>query len=217
MKEIQLNIPSSWREVTVAKFSELAAISNDNPFESTVRILSTLTDTPEEEIRKLSALSLENAGMSQKLSFLAKAPVPDIPCEKIRLDGKYYTVCLYPAKWTAGQYLDYTSVLQMPEIKKVAKLIACFTVPEGKEYGKEYEFDDVVDAINDNMPITQALGYANFFALQLKSFAKALRDFSARKKKKSTRRQGSLLKKARKKAISEASTQSGTPSSSSTR
>ncbi len=216
MKELEIKIPTSWKEVTVAKFNELAAISNENPFESTVRILSILSDIPDDEIRKLSALTLENAGMSQKLSFLSRQPVPDVPCEKIMLDGKYYKVCLYPAKWTAGQYLDYTSVLQMPEIKKVAKLIACFTVPEGKEYGKDYEFDDVVDTINENMPITQALGYANFFALQLKSFAKALRDFSARKKKKSTRRQGSRLKKAQKKAISEASTQSGTPSSSST-
>lgn len=209
MKEIQLSIPSSWKEITVAQFSELATVSTENPYENTVRILSILSDTPEEEIRKLSALALENAGMSEKLSFLAKAPVPDIPCEKIRLGGKYYKVCLYPAKWTAGQYLDYTSVLQLPEIKKIPKLIACFTVPEGMEYGKGYEFDEVVDAINDNMPITQALGFTDFFALQLKSFAKALTDFSARKKKRLTRRQANRMRN-RKQA---ASTQNGTASS----
>lgn len=213
MNEIELKVPTSWKEVTVAKFSELAAISNENPFESTVRILSVLSDTPDDEIRKLSALALENAGVNSKLSFLTKQPIPDVPCEKITLNGKRYKVNLYPAKWTAGQYLDYTAALQMPESKKVARLIACFTVPEGLEYGKGYDFDETVDAINENMPITQALGFSSFFQLQLHAFAKALKAYSEKKKKRSTRRQGSRLKKVQKKEISTASTQNGTASS----
>lgn len=191
-------------------FDELAQISTENPYENTVRILSVLSDTPDDEIRKLPAMALENAGMSQKLSFLMKAPVPDVPCEKITLNRKYYKVCLYPAKWTAGQYLDYTSVLQMPENKKIAKLVACFMVPEGMEYGNGYEFDNVVNEIYKYMPITTALGYADFFALQLKSFAKALKDFSARKKKRLTRRQANRMKRKARRADS---TPSGTTSS----
>lgn len=210
MKEISLNIPSGWREVTVETFDELARISTENPYENTVRILSVLSDTPDDEIRKLPAMALENAGMSQKLSFLTKAPVPDVPCEKITLNGKYYKVCLYPAKWTAGQYLDYTSVLQMPENKKIAKLVACFMVPEGMEYGNGYEFDDVVNEIYKYMPITTALGFSSFFQLQLKSFAKALKDFSARKKKRLTRRQANRMKRKARRADS---TPSGTTSS----
>lgn len=213
MKEVQLSIPTSWREVSVAKFNELATISNDNPFESTVKILSILSEVPEDEIRGLSATALEDAGLNSKLAFLSKNPIPDVPTSKMLLDGKYYNLSLYPQKWTAGQYLDYTAVLQMPDNKKIAKLIACFMVPEGKEYGKDYDFDEIVDTINDKMPITTAIGYANFFALQLKSFGKALEDFSARKKKKSTRRQANRSKKSQ---SQEASTQSGTPSSSST-
>lgn len=207
MKEYNISVPSSWDEITLEMFDGIA-LAEGNPYDKTIEILNVLTGIPENELKNMPAIVLESSGINEKLSFLAKEPRKKMPQEKITLNGSNFIVNLYPAKWTAAQYLDYNSVLASGERKKLARIIACFTVPEGKKYGEDYDFDKVVDTIYEFMPVTLAMGYAGFFQLQLTSFVKALSAYSERKKKKLTRRQVSRLYK---KSQKEASTQSGIP------
>lgn len=209
MKELELNIPESWDEITLEMFDEISNLEG-NPYDNTIHILETITGADSEDIKKLPAIYLESSGINKKLSFLASEPKKRVPSEKLTLNGIEYKVNLYPAKWTAAQYLDYTAVLQGGPNKKMAKLIACFTVPSGKKYGEDYDFDKVVDEIFHYMPVTVALGYAGFFQLQLSSFAKALTAYSMKRRKRLTRRQESRLFRRR---LKEASTKSGTHSS----
>ena len=207
-KELNINVPSSWDEVTLEMFDVITA-EESNPYEKTVSILEILTGLPKDEVRNLPAVVLENAGINQKLSFMMKEPRKKMPVEKLTLNGKRYDMSLYPAKWTAAQYLDYNAVLGGGPQKKMAKLVACFMVPEGKKYGEGYDFDRLVDEIYEHMPITVAMGYASFFQLQLTSFVKALSAYTEKKKKRLTRRRASrLLKRSQK----EVSTTSGIPS-----
>ena len=207
-KELNINVPSSWDEISLEMFDVITS-EKDNPYEKTVCLLEILTGLPKDEVMSLPAVFLENAGINQKLSFMMKEPRKRMPEEKLTLNGKRYTVSLYPEKWTAAQYLDYNAVLGGGDSKKMARLIACFTVPEGMKYGEGYDFNKLVEEIYEHMPITVAMGYASFFQLQLSSYVKALRAYTARKKRKSTRRRASrLFKKNRK----EASTTSGIPS-----
>lgn len=209
MKEITLNIPDSWHEVSIKNFTRLTALSGKNPFEDVLVIISILSDEDIDDIRKLPATWLETNDISKRLSFLSKEPEKVMPSEKIELNGEEYDVALYPGQWTAAQYLDYNAVLNEEGPKKIARLIACFTIPAGKKYGEDYDFDHVVDEIFEYMPITIALGYSSFFRLQLKSFAKAIQRYTEKKKKRLTRRRaGRLYKKAGKEAL----TQSGTAS-----
>lgn len=209
MKQLELNIPESWDEITLEMFDEISNLEG-NPYDNTVKILEAITGTDAAELKKIPAIYLESSGINQKLMFLTKEPKKRIPNENLTLNGKEYKVCLYPAKWTAAQYLDYTAVLQGGAQKKMAKLIACFTIPSGKKYGEDYDFDKVVDEIYHNMPITVALGYAGFFQLQLSSFAKALTAYSMKRKKRLTlRRENRLYRKS----LREASTKSGIHSS----
>ena len=194
MTELNFSIITSWSEVTLEMFDQITQVTG-TPYEQIPKLLSILSSATEDDIRSVPVLLLDSAGVSEKLSFLSKQPKKMMPAEKITLKGKKYNMSLYPAKWTAGQYLDYSSVMSADTDRKFAKLIACFCVPEGKKYGEDYDFDEVVNIIYKNMSIEQALGYADFFALQLKSFAGALRDFSARKKNRLTLRQERKLKK----------------------
>lgn len=209
MKEYNISVPSSWDEITLEMFDGIS-LAEGNPYDKTIEILNVLTGIPENELKNMPAVVLESSGINEKLSFLAKEPRKKMPQEKITLNGNNFIVNLYPAKWTAAQYLDYNSVLASGERKKLAKIIACFTVPEGKKYGEDYDFDKVVDTIYEFMPVTIAIGYASFFQLQLTSFVKALSAYSERKKKRLTRRQANRLSK---KVQKEVSTQSGIPSS----
>lgn len=207
MKELNITIPSSWDEITLEMFDRIAA-AEGNPFEKTIEILNVLTGLSTEKLRSLPATVFEGTGLNAKLAFLSTEIRKRMPQEKYVTKSNTYIVSLYPNKWSAAQYLDYNTVLSGDVTKKLARLIACFTIPEGHKYGDGYDFEQVVDDIYENMPVTLAMGYAGFFQLQLTSFAKALSAYSERKKKRLTRRQANRLSK---KAQKEDSTQSGTP------
>lgn len=206
MKEITLNIPSSWHEVSIKNFTRLMTLSGKNPYEDTLIIISILSGEDVDSIRKLPATWFESYKIAEKLAFLQKDPPQVMPLDKFEINGNKYNVALNPSKWTAAQYLDYNAVLNESGSNKIARLIACFSVPEGKKYGEDYDFDHVVNEIFEYMPITIALGYSSFFHLQLKSFTKAIQRYTEKKKKRLTRRRvGRLFRKAEKGA----STQSG--------
>lgn len=213
MKEISFEIISSWSEVTLEMFDQITQITGENPYEKIPKLLSILSTLSEDEIKALPALTLQQIALTDKLEFLTKEPKPEMPAEKITLSGKKFNVSLYPAKWTAGQYLDYTSVTGVDTDRKLAKIIACFCIPEGHKYGDDYDFDDVIKVIYKNMSIEQALGYASFFQLQLTAFERALVSYSVKKQERLIRK---MEKKMRKKYRS-GSTPSGIHSSSSTR
>lgn len=196
MKEINFNIVTAWSEVTLEMFDQISQITGE-PHEQVPKLLSILSNASEEDILSIPAGKFESLGINQKLSFLAKAPRKALPMAKIEICGKKFNVSLYPQKWTAGQYLDYSSIIGTETDKKIAKLIACFCVPEGHRYGEDYDFDEVVNLIYKNIDIETALGYAGFFQLQLTAFEKALKDYSGKRKKRSTRRQERQSKKTR--------------------
>jgi hypothetical protein len=208
MKELNFTMPSSWDEVTLEMFDVITS-NEENPYEKIQDILEILTGLPKSEIKELPATVLESAEINKKLSFMTKEPRKRMPVEKLTLNGKRYVMSLYPAKWTAAQYLDYNAVLGGGPQKKMAKLVACFCVPEGKKYGEGYDFDRLVDEIYEHMPVTVAMGFSSFFQLQLTSYVKALSAYTEKKKKKSTRKPASRLKR---KSLRQDSTTSGTPS-----
>lgn len=195
---INTTIPKSWSDISLKKFEELVNVmdsENNNPYETSARIIAVLTDAPYEEIRKWPVSVLQSSELSGALEFIKKDPKKRMPSESITLGGKKYKINLYPQKWTAGQWLDYTSVSkEESNIGKMARLIACFIVPEKCEYGKGYDFDRLVKTINENMDVETALGLTGFFQLVFDAFKNSLLDYSDRelkKLKKSTRRQGS--------------------------
>lgn len=213
MKEISFEIISSWSEVTIEMFDQITQITGENPYERIPKVLSILSTLSEDEIKALPALTLQQVALTKKLEFLAKEPKPEMPAEKITLGGKKYKLSLYPAKWTAGQYLDYTSIIGVETDRKLAKIVACFCIPEGHNYGDGYDFDEVIKAVYKHMTITQALGYAGFFQLQLTALERALVSCSMKKQERLIRK---LEKKMKRKTRHAGSMSNGIHSSSST-
>lgn len=194
----EVNIPKGWHDVSLKKFEELATVlekSEGNPYEMTARTIAVLTGLDYEEVRKWPVSVLNSADLTKAMEFVTKEPLKRMPAEELTLNGKKYDVHLYPQKWTAGMWLDYTAVMKDENtIGKVARLIACFTVPKGKQYGEGYDYDEVVKDVSEHVDIETALGMAGFFQLVLVSYVKALSLYSERemrKLRKSTRRQES--------------------------
>lgn len=184
---MEITIPGSWGEVSIAKVTELNNAlekAGENPYEISAAIIAVLSDVPLNEVRKWPVSVMNSPEMKKALEFTGTEPKKRMPSESIKINGRKYTVHLYPQKWTAGMWLDYTSAAKMEnDVKKMARMIACFTVPEGMEYGEGYDFDKVVDEINDHMDIETAYGMTSFFQLTLASFVKALSLYSEREMK----------------------------------
>lgn len=204
----EVNIPKGWHEVSLKKFEELSTVidkSSGNPYEITARTIAVLTGLDYETIRKWPVSVLNSTELAKSLRFVTTEPQKRMPDDTVILGGKMYKVFLYPQKWTAGQWLDYTSVMKDENTNaKLARIIACFVVPKGCEYGEGYEYDDVVKAINENIDIETALGMAGFFQLEFSAFVKALLAYSERKTKRLKRsirkqenRSSKKLKKSR--------------------
>lgn len=184
---IETKLPKSWSEVSLAKFEELSKAmteSQDNPWIITAKMISVLSDTDYTEVKNWPVSVLQSSELVKALEFVKHEPKKRMPQETITLGGKQYDLYLYPQKWSAGQWLDYTTISKdESEIMKMSRLIACFTVPKGKQYGKDYDFDTVVKAIDENMDIETALGLSGFFQLQFGAFTKALLAYSGKKVK----------------------------------
>lgn len=183
--EYQVKIPSGWNEVSLRMFNDLNEAmkkAGGNPYQISLESISILCDIPLDEVKSWPVNSFKTSGLQEALKFVLEKPKKAIPSEKIKLNGKEYNVCLYPQKWTAGQYLDYTTVMSMENVSdQMARILACFIVPKGCEYGKGYDFEDLVNEINDNMDIETALGISDFFLLEFSSFVKALTRYSEKK------------------------------------
>ena len=184
---MNIEVPTSWNEVTLKQFDKLLEISNNKDLtiaEREIRLIATLTNTDISVIQNLDAPSFQN--ISNNLSFLNTKPEKRVPVDSFVLNGKDYHADLAPVNWTAGQFLDYKVLAGEDIDKKAARLIACFVYPEGAAYNDgSYDVEDVVNDINEYMTVSEVTGFTDFFMLQYVAYAKALLAYSERKIKRS--------------------------------
>ena len=184
---MNIEVPTSWNEVTLKQFDKILEISNNKDLtiaEREIRLIATLTNTEISVIQNLDAPSFQN--ISNKLSFLNTKPEKRVPVDSFVLNGKDYHADLTPVNWTAGQFLDYKVLAGEDIDKKAARLIACFVYPEGAAYNDgSYDVEDVVNDINEYMTVSEVTGFTDFFMLQYVAYAKALLAYSERKIKRS--------------------------------
>ena len=184
---MNIEVPTSWNEVTLKQFDKILEISNNKDLtiaEREIRLIATLTNTEISVIQNLDAPSFQN--ISNKLSFLNTKPEKRVPVDSFVLNGKDYHADLAPVNWTAGQFLDYKVLAGEDIDKKAARLIACFVYPEGAAYNDgSYDVEDVVNDINEYMTVSEVTGFTDFFMLQYVAYAKALLAYSERKIKRS--------------------------------
>ena len=103
-----------------------------------------------------------------ELSFLRQSPQPRPQCPKtITIDKEVYESIRDIKKLTAGQYIDYQSLLKSEDFYSIIpNILAIFFVPKGKDYGKGYDIMDEVEKIRNNISIGFALDVCFFFQMQ---------------------------------------------------
>lgn len=166
---------NSYKTLTLGKFMELQKIdwASMEEIDVQVKMLSVLSDMDEDEILKLPLE--EYSKMVNKTSFLLKQPEisKNIP-DKIKINDKTYVLVKDIKKMTAGQYIDYQQYLAANDINfYLPYILSCFIIPKGKTYG-DYDVDEVVDMLKNNISVEEALSISGFFMKKFRTSIKAI-------------------------------------------
>lgn len=183
----------NWDEISIKKFDEIknALKTNfNNELEANLAMLSILCDVDIQEIENLPLT--EFSKLLKQTDFIVKMPKVEIK-DKYVINGKKYNVCLSVNKMTTAQYIDYQTFGKDIE-GNLKNLVSVFLIPEGKKYG-EYDLENVIDELYNNMPIADAYSVCFFFTLQLQSLTKVTLSYLERKIRKEMKKEKNKMRK----------------------
>lgn len=158
----------NWKDITLGQFSKLNGLD-----------LNELSDqiTAGEILLDIDAGNMTWNEFNKKLKELdfLKEPCPAVLVrDKYVIRGTKYD-CLYKLnEMSVSRFMDFQNLTKTGDM---IKILGCFLVPEGKEYG-----DDIEKVYEDlyYMSVVDAFAITNFFQLQFKVCCKTLKDYSVK-------------------------------------
>ena len=162
----------TYYDLTIEKYQRMmeALEETGDELAAQATLLAILDDCPVDDILDLplSAYKAKAAG----LSFLGEPLNPKPVCPKTLAIGKeVFEAVRDVRKFTAGQYIDYNTLIKSEDFNQVIhNVLACFFVPKGKDYGKDYDIMEVAEKIRRNVSIGFAMDVCFFFSKEVNSF-----------------------------------------------
>ena len=162
----------TYYDLTIDKYLQIKeALENaEDDLNTQVTLLSIINECTEDEL-----LDLPLGEYHKKvgdLAFLSESPQPRPNCPKtIKIDGEVYETVRDVKKFTAGQYIDYVTLIKNEDFyATIPNILACFFIPKGKDYGKDYDIMEVAKKIRYNVSIGLAMDVCFFFSNEINSF-----------------------------------------------
>lgn len=153
----KVNVPTSWDEVTLKQFEQLAKLEDDKSVNEIIKILTGLTD---EQLNELPLQFVEE--ISAHLAFLSLQPTKEVKNEVI-IDNVKYSIN-YMDKLKYGEYVELNNIIDADPYNYSAMLtILCRQ--EGELYNDYFianKFKDRVKMFN-NTSVNQILPLIAFF------------------------------------------------------
>lgn len=157
----------TYYDLSIDKYLQMKKVleecMEEDELETQVKLLCILYECSEDELLDLPLDEYKKK--VSELSFLSEPVQTNSKCPKsIIIDGVTYE-CEYDIKkFTAGQYIDYQSLIKSNDFYSVIpNLLAVFFIPKGKDYGKDYDIMEVAEKIRYNVSIGLALDVCFFF------------------------------------------------------
>lgn len=155
----------TYYDLTIDKYIQIREVFEniEDELDTQVAVLSIINECTEDEL-----LDLPLAEYHKKvadLAFLSEPFVPRPNCPKsITIDKEVYEAVRDIKKFTAGEYIDYNSLIKSEDFYSVLpNILACFFIPKGKDYGKGYDIMEVAEKIRYNVSIGLAMDVCFFF------------------------------------------------------
>lgn len=167
---MQNTIKKSWRDVSIDEYFELVDKLNDPELEETdkeVIKLSFINNIPEDNIWDLKIdefrkLQIESLWMND---FKIQE---DVKFKSLDINGSKYKIDTNLQNFTVAQYIDFQTFFpkRKENPKILGNILACFIIPQGKDYASDYDISELVKIINTNLDILTANEIMFFFLKQ---------------------------------------------------
>jgi hypothetical protein len=130
------------------------------------------------------------------LDFLKKE-LPKVSLKKeYIIKGVKYKCNANISDVTGSQYLDYTNYLKENKgIENFAKLVSVFLIPEGKKYNTDYDIDELIDSIEEEMKIVDINAISFFLQRQYNAYISTITVYSIQTMKKMLKKEVDPMKK----------------------
>ncbi len=171
---------TNYHELTVGKYEAIMEAQHrhaDNINRRNLAILSILTGRPEDELLDMKVPQFRK--LMDKAAFLRR-PLRSAPVRKsYTLGDMTLRVVADIDKMTTAQYIDFQTLAKASD-DRLAELLSCFLLPEGRRYNVDYDIAEVHHAIREHMSATDAHGLlAFFFRTSHRSMLSTLRSSAA--------------------------------------
>lgn len=169
-----MKIKERWSDITIAEYERIVDIikGTDDEIERLTGVISVLSGIDENEIADMPIAEIARIG--QKLDFLNSFDFnKNATYKTLVIDGE--TLVLAVKDMTVAQYVDFQATWNA-ETKDLARIISICYVPKGKTYNKDYDIEELINKIRNNVSIDKANSIGFFL---LKRFGK-LTNFTVR-------------------------------------
>ena len=162
-----MKIKDKWSDVTIAEYERIVYIINstDDEIERLTGVISVLSGVDENEIADMPIAEIARIG--QKLDFLNSFDFnKNATYKTLVIDGE--TLVLSVKDMSVAQYVDFQATWSA-DTKDLARIISICYVPKGKKYNQDYDIEELIEKIRNNVSIDKANSIGFFL---LKRFAK---------------------------------------------
>lgn len=153
----------NWTNISIRQYNDIKQIFLNPEFSEEDRIILLINVLFGIDALKLKTSEL-NSYVSQ-LNFLNTTPPKMKLKEKYKLGENWYILRRNLKDFTVAQWIDFQNFLKNgSDTDNYANLLSVFFIPEGeKEYGENYNIEQVRQDINNNLSIADANSIAAFF------------------------------------------------------
>ena len=158
-----MKIKDKWSDVTIAEYERIVDIINrtDDEIERLTGVISVLSGVDENEIADMPIADIARIG--QKLDFLNSFDFnKNATYKTLVIDGE--TLVLAVKDMSVAQYVDFQATWSA-DTKDLARIISICYVPKGKIYNKDYDIEELIKKIRNNVSIDKA-NSIGFFLLK---------------------------------------------------
>ena len=153
----------SFNQVSIKLYRKLEEVTEDlskSELVKSVEIVALLNDKTVDEVLHLpipefNSLVAETSFLDHPKLENPKATAPRF----IKIGDQKFSLELDVYKWSTARFIDFQTFIKegsRPEDKMYCNALACILVPEGKEYGKDYDPLEVARLIEDSLDIITA-------------------------------------------------------------
>ena len=164
---------TNYKSLPLGKYLDICQVCEDESLEEIdrqVKILSILSDMPEEEILHLPIPKYKEMVVASR--FLEDVDKSRHKAARLYIVGDWQLVpTLDYRKMETAQYVDFQTFAPMVETH-MAELLSCLLVPVGCRYNEGYDILEVQQALKDNLSVTDALSLSAFFLTRYRGLIK---------------------------------------------